>query len=95
MSSKWYVYIVRCADNSLYTGVATDVDRRVDEHNANNRLGARYTRGRRPVVLEYMEPSVSRAAACKRESEIKSLTKTAKEGLLKSRKKKKNRGGRS
>lgn len=69
--SEWYVYILRCADNSLYTGVATDLAARVTTHNAGK--GAKYTRGRRPVVLLYQEPAADRAAAQRREAEIKRL----------------------
>ena len=92
MSTSWYVYILRCADSSLYTGVTTDVERRLLEHNNCNRTGARYTRARRPVVLEYAEKTVSRSVACKRESEIKSMTKAAKEKFLLESRAKKNRG---
>ena len=78
----WTVYILRCADNTLYTGIAMDVARRVVEHNTNNRLGASYTRGRRPVKLVYSETAASRSEAAKREHEIKSMTRTAKVALL-------------
>ncbi|CAD7842790.1 MAG: hypothetical protein [Olavius algarvensis Delta 4 endosymbiont] len=69
--SPWYVYIVRCADDSLYTGIATDVARRVAEHSAG--LGARYTRGRGPVTLVYQEQVRDRPAALKREYAIKKM----------------------
>jgi putative endonuclease len=49
--SAWFVYLLRCADGTLYTGITTDVDRRLAEHNGNHGLGARYTRSRRPVTL--------------------------------------------
>ena len=58
---SWAVYLVRCADGSLYTGVATDVARRVAQHNAGT--GARYTRARRPVTLVHQEPAADRPAA--------------------------------
>ena len=77
----WSVYIVRCADGSLYTGIATDVARRVDEHNANNLLAARYTRARRPVVLVSQEAAASRSAAGKREYELKQMSREEKEAL--------------
>jgi len=80
--SDWYVYIIRCADDSLYTGIAKDVERRVVEHNNDNKLGAKYTIGRRPVVLVYQEACKSRSAATKREFEIKQLDKKGKEILL-------------
>ena len=69
--SQWYVYIVQCVDDSLYTGIATDVERRVAEHNAGQ--GARYTRGRGPVTLVYHEMVKDRPAALRREYEIKKL----------------------
>ena len=74
--------MVRCADNSLYTGIAMDVERRVDEHNNNNRLAAKCTRARRPVTLVYRESVASKSEAAKRESAIKRLTKEEKERLL-------------
>ena len=80
--STWYVYIVRCSDNTLYTGVTKDIEKRTSEHNADDRLGARYTRSRRPVTLVYEEVSESRSAASKREVEIKRLTKKQKESLI-------------
>ncbi|WP_299199099.1 GIY-YIG nuclease family protein [uncultured Amphritea sp.] len=80
--SCWYVYILRCADDSLYTGVTTDTGRRVKEHNQNDRLGAKYTRVRRPVSLVYRESCNSRSEACKREAQIKALSRAAKLKLL-------------
>jgi putative endonuclease len=80
--SDWYIYIVRCSDNSLYTGVTKDIDRRVAEHNTSDKLGARYTQSRRPVTLVYEEGAESRSQASKRELEIKRLTKKHKEGLI-------------
>lgn len=82
LMDNWYVYMVRCADDSLYTGVAKDIQRRVEEHNNNDVLGAKYTRARRPVELVYEEACCSRSAACKREYEIKQLDKDAKENLI-------------
>ena len=80
--ANWQVYIVRCADGSLYTGVTTDVSRRLDEHNQGGRKAARYTRSRKPVVLVYCEMSESRANACRREWEIKQMPKADKERLI-------------
>ena len=74
---NWCVYIVRCADNSLYTGITTDLERRLFEHN-NAKNGAKYTRPRRPVTLVYQEMAVSRSQASKREREIKNLTQQQK-----------------
>jgi len=78
----WIVYMVRCADGTLYTGIATDVARRVEEHNSNRLLAANYTRARRPVTLVYSEAAATRSAAGKREYQIKQLNKQAKEALI-------------
>lgn len=79
---SWFVYIVQCADNTFYTGVTTDLKRRIHEHNHSPRKGAKYTRVRRPVTLAYSESQDSRSSACKRESAIKKLTRTQKETLI-------------
>ncbi|MDT8282051.1 MAG: GIY-YIG nuclease family protein [Gammaproteobacteria bacterium] len=79
---NWSVYILRCSDNSLYTGVALDVHKRLAEHNGIEKKGAKYTHARRPVTLVYQELSDSRSDACKREYEIKNLTKLQKETLI-------------
>jgi putative endonuclease len=79
---RWIVYILRCADGSLYTGVTRDITRRVLEHNSNARLAARYTRSRRPVVLVYQETAGNRASACRREYRIKQLARSEKEKLV-------------
>ena len=84
-ASKWSVYILRCADNSLYTGVTTDLIRRLDQHNGVIKNGAKYTRNRQPVQLVYQEISESRSEAYKREYAIKCLSKTEKERLITSR----------
>ena len=76
----WHVYIVECADSTLYTGVALDVGERLARHNAG--LGARYTRGRRPVRLVYAETAADRAAAQRREHAIKRLSAAAKRRLI-------------
>ena len=78
----WFVYILRCADNSLYTGVTTDIEKRLKQHNGLEKNGAKYTRGRQPVTLVYQENSHSRAEACKREHDIKSLKKREKEHII-------------
>jgi putative endonuclease len=75
-----YVYIVRCADGSLYTGWTVDVARRVAEHNAGR--GARYTRQRGPVALVYSEALPDRSSAMRREEEIKRRGRRYKERLL-------------
>ena len=74
----WYVYILRCQDDSLYTGVCTDLERRVQEHNQCNKKGARYTRARRPVRMVYQEDCENRSEACKREAAIKKLQRKQK-----------------
>jgi putative endonuclease len=79
---KWNVYMVRCSDGSLYTGIAMDVARRVVEHNTNDVLAARYTRPRRPVMLVYQEQCDTRSAESKREYEIKQMDKKEKLMLI-------------
>jgi putative endonuclease len=75
-----YVYVLRCADDTLYTGYTTDVDRRVAEHDAGE--GAKYTRGRTPVELVHVEAFDSKSAALSREHEIKSMSRARKESLV-------------
>ena len=81
--SDWYTYIIRCADNSLYAGIAKDLDRRINEHNHDNQLGAKYTRPRRPVKLVYQQSYASRSQATQREMQIKRMSKQEKENLIK------------
>jgi putative endonuclease len=78
--SSWHVYIVRCADRTLYTGVAKDLQARIAAHNGGR--GAKYTRSRLPVKLVYSEAAMDRAAAQRREHEIKGLTRAAKRALF-------------
>ena len=78
----WTVYILRCADGSLYTGITRDVARRVEEHNSNGSLAARYTRTRRPVALVYQEAAATRSAASKREYRIKRMRRADKLKLV-------------
>ena len=80
--AAWTVYILRCADGSLYTGITRDVERRVVELNSHALLAARYTRSRRPVVLVYREAAATRSAAARREYEIKQLGRGDKETLV-------------
>ena len=77
----WFVYIVRCSDNSLYTGIAKDLERRIIEHNSEAG-GAKYTRTRKPVNLVYSEPGASRSAVCKREYQIKKMNVKQKNILI-------------
>ena len=79
----WCVYILRCADATLYTGITNGVAARVDAHNAGR--GARYTRGRLPVKLVYEEAAGDRGAALRREAEIKRLPAAAKRQLAATR----------
>jgi putative endonuclease len=79
--ASWYVYMLRCADDSLYTGITTDLERRTQEHN-HGRAGARYTRVRRPVKLVYSETLASRSDAASREAAIKKLSRPQKLLLL-------------
>ena len=73
----WYVYIVECADGTYYTGITTDVERRINEHNYSFK-SAKYTRSRRPVKLVYVETSENRSTASRRESQIKKLNRSKK-----------------
>ena len=73
---SWFVYVVRCRDGSLYTGIARDVNARVTQHNQGR--GARYTRGRGPVALVHVERKKSQGSALRREAAIKALPRKAK-----------------
>ena len=81
-SGRWIVYIVHCSDDSLYTGVTTDLNRRLKEHNESS-MGAKYTRARRPVTLAWFEQCESRSNASTREAEIKKLDREQKLQLIK------------
>lgn len=78
---SWFVYIVCCSDNTLYTGVAKDVDKRLHQHNHGNK-GAKYTRTRRPVELVYQEHAENRSAAQQREYHIRRLSAAQKRDLI-------------
>ena len=77
----YFIYILRCNDNTLYTGITTDLTRRVDEHNHSPK-GAKYTRVRRPVTLVYSESVSDRSSASKREYSIKKMSRVAKLELI-------------
>lgn len=79
------LYILRCADNTLYTGITVDIEIRLIEHNTSAK-GAKYTRSRRPVSLAYHEECVDKSSALKRELTIKKMTRSQKEQLLLSKK---------
>ena len=82
MSAEWFVYIIQASDDSLYTGISTDVDRRFSEHedvNAGNGVkGARFFRGRVPVAIVYSEDGHDRSSASKREAAIKKMSRSDK-----------------
>jgi putative endonuclease len=79
-TTNWWVYILRCADGNLYTGITTDVERRLRQHNAGT--ASKYTRSRRPVEMVYHQPLSSQSKALQREAAIKSLTRIAKVKLI-------------
>ena len=79
--NHWYVYILKCSDNSLYTGITKDLERRVDEHNSG-REAAKYTRARRPVELVYQETLPDHSGALKREREIKKMSSAKKREMV-------------
>lgn len=80
MDKRWYLYILRCGDGSLYTGITTDVEVRLDAHRSGK--GAKYTRGRGPLELVYQEECESHSHALKRELEIKALPREEKQKLI-------------
>ena len=81
-TARWWVYLLQCSDQTLYAGITTDLSRRLQEHNGESGVGARYTRSRRPVRLVWSEPSDSRSAASKREAAIRRLSRSQKERLI-------------
>lgn len=80
MESIWYLYILRCGDGSLYTGITTDVDKRFAAHTSGK--GAKYTRGRQPLELVYREVCGSHSDALKRELQVKALPRSEKLQLI-------------
>ena len=79
MEEIWYLYILRCGDGSLYTGITTDVSRRLEAHRRGK--GAKYTRGRGPLELVYQQLCGTHSDALRRELELKALSRTQKEAL--------------
>ncbi|RLB69117.1 MAG: GIY-YIG nuclease family protein [Deltaproteobacteria bacterium] len=77
---NWQVYILRCGDDTFYTGITNDLEKRIQTH--NEKRGARYTRSRLPVTLVFQEESTSRSAASQREIVIKKLTRAQKMSLI-------------
>ena len=84
--ADWSLYLVRCRDGSLYTGITTDVARRFAEHQENKGIGAKYLRGRKPLVLVFQKKLGSRSLALGVESKVKKLSKARKEELLNDKK---------
>ena len=80
MENTWYLYILRCKDNTLYTGITTDVEKRLEAHRSGK--GAKYTRGRAPLELMYRESCGDHSTALKRELEIKAMSRQEKEKLI-------------
>jgi len=81
MNHEWFLYVVRCSDNSFYTGITTDITRRLNEHNTTSK-GAKYTRSRRPVELVYWTDFKDRSTAAKAEARFKKLSRKEKEMIL-------------
>ncbi len=77
---NWQVYIIRCSDGSLYTGITLDIERRLSQHGRN--AGAKYFRGRRPEAVVYLEGGHSRSTASRREAQIKQLSRVEKLRLI-------------
>ncbi len=82
--TEWYLYIVQCRDNSLYTGIATDVARRLAEHEGKGKCGSKYLRGRGPLKLVFSKKIGDRSLALRVEIRVKKLTKEKKEVLIRS-----------
>ncbi len=80
--STWYLYIIRCSDNSLYTGITIDVDRRLEEHCGKGKNGAKYLKGRGPLKLEFQAKIGDRGLAMIAEIKVKQLPKRRKEMLI-------------
>lgn len=80
MASDWYLYILRCKDDTFYTGITTDVEKRLEAHRCGK--GAKYTRGRAPLELVYREVCGSHSQALKRELEIKALSREEKRKII-------------
>lgn len=81
MERKWFVYILNCADGTLYTGITNDLDRRIKAHNAGT--ASKYTRVRRPVSIVYSEEVETKGDALRRELQIKRLTRSEKMAIIK------------
>ena len=82
--SIWFLYLIRCGDNSLYCGIATDIERRFSEHESQGPKSAKYLRGRHPLTLVYQKKVGNRSEATREELRIKKLSRSAKEKLISS-----------
>ena len=82
--SNWHLYLVRCKDGTLYTGITTDVDRRFVEHQAGGKTGSKYLKGRGPLSLVFRKRVGSKGLALKVESKVKKLSKARKEEIIRS-----------
>ena len=80
--SGWYIYMIKCADTTFYTGITVDVTKRIKQHNGELKGGAKYTRFKRPVTLVYQEEAKDRSAASIREYELKKLSREEKTRLI-------------
>ncbi len=80
-NKPWYVYLLRCNDNSLYAGITTNIERRLHQHN-HTKLGAKYTRAKRPVTLAFIEIAADKSTASKKEYQLRKLPKIQKERLV-------------
>ena len=80
MEQKWYVYILRCLDDTLYTGITNNIERRLKAHNAGT--ASKYTRSRRPVTMIYQEEAETKGDALRRELAIKTMTRSQKQSLI-------------
>ena len=81
--SDWYLYLIRCRDSTLYTGISTDVDRRLAQHQGEGNAGSRYLKGRGPLSLVFQEKLGSKSLALKVERKVKRMSKARKEKLIK------------
>lgn len=79
---EWYLYMIRCGDGSFYTGITTDVDRRLSDHRSNSGKGARYLRGRNPMTLVFQKKLGNKSLALIVENKVKKLSKKRKEQLI-------------
>ena len=80
MEKQWVLYILECKDGTLYTGITDDLERRIKAHNSGK--GAKYTRGRGPLILRYQEPCPDKSSALRREREIEALSRKEKLALI-------------